>query len=104
MACGRGATMLEQAMVAALTSHVACAIEADTLTLDAGGAGLVLQAWPSHARTPSAFPRGGERDGSPAGPHAGHRRERAGWSRAADLTAVKSKAMLTPWMQTCSSP
>ncbi len=46
MACGPGATALEQAMVAALTGKVAYAVEADTLTLDAGGAGLVLKASP----------------------------------------------------------
>ena len=46
MACGPGATALEQAVVAALTGQVAYVIEADTLTLDAGGAGLVLKASP----------------------------------------------------------
>jgi heat shock protein HslJ len=46
MACGPEAMALEQAVVGALTGHVAYAIEADSLTLDAGGAGLVLKASP----------------------------------------------------------
>jgi heat shock protein HslJ len=46
MACGPDAMAVEGAVGAALLGTVAYTIEADTLTLDAGGVGLVLRATP----------------------------------------------------------
>ena len=46
MACHPDALPVEQAVTAALAGRVTYAIEADTLTLDAGDAGLVLRAAP----------------------------------------------------------
>ena len=46
MTCAPDAMAVERAVVAALTGQVAYTIEADTLTLDAGDAGLVLRAAP----------------------------------------------------------
>jgi len=44
MACEAGAMSVEAAVVAVLSGDVAYVIDADTLTLDAGGAGLILRA------------------------------------------------------------
>ncbi len=46
MACAPAAMAVEQAVIAALTGRVAYTIEAGTLTLDAGDAGLILRASP----------------------------------------------------------
>ncbi len=46
MACAGDAWVVEQAVTAVLRGQVAYAIEADALTLDAGGVGLVLRAAP----------------------------------------------------------
>jgi heat shock protein HslJ len=46
MACEAGAMSVESAVLAVLSGDVAYAIDADTLTLDAGDAGLIFRAAP----------------------------------------------------------